>query len=218
MKRITALLLVSLLLISGCAWFETKEERTAQELVSDGMDQFNDGDYKDAIESFEKLKDWYPFSKFVILAELKTADAYYRLQKYEDAVTGYEDFENLHPRNEAIPYVIFQTGLCYFEQIDTIDRDHTPATKAMEIFMRLQKQFPGNLYANRAEEHIKKCIKILAGHEFYVAFYYFKTKHYKAALNRFKWVLANYPDVGIHEKALQYIALCEDLLKKQAEK
>jgi outer membrane protein assembly factor BamD len=218
MKRITALLLVSLLLISGCAWFETKEERTAQELVSDGMDQFNDGDYKKAIESFEKLKDWYPFSKFVILAELKTADAYYRLQKYEDAVTGYEDFENLHPRNEAIPYVIFQTGLCYFEQIDTIDRDHTPAIKAMEIFMRLQKQFPGNLYANRAEEHIKKCIKILAGHEFYVAFYYFKTKHYKAALNRFKWVLANYPDVGIHEKALQYITLCEDLLKKQAEK
>jgi outer membrane protein assembly factor BamD len=218
MKRITALLLVSLLLISGCAWFETKEERSAQELVSDGMDQFNDGDYKKAIESFEKLKDWYPFSKFVILAELKTADAYYRLKKYEDAVVGYEDFENLHPRNEAIPYVIYQTGLCYFEQIDTIDRDHTPAIKAMEIFMRLQKQFPGNLYANRAEEHIKKCIKILAGHEFYVAFYYFKTKHYKAALNRFKWVLANYPDVGIHEKALQYIALCEDLLKKQAEK
>jgi len=218
MKRITALLLVSLLLISGCAWFETKEERSAQELVSDGMDQFNDGDYKKAIESFEKLKDWYPFSKFVILAELKTADAYYRLKKYEDAVVGYEDFENLHPRNEAIPYVIYQTGLCYFEQIDTIDRDHTPAIKAMEIFMRLQKQFPGNLYANRAEEHIKKCIKILAGHEFYVAFYYFKTKHYKAALNRFKWVLANYPDVGVHEKALQYIALCEDLLKKQAEK
>jgi len=218
MKRITALLLVSLLLISGCAWFETKEERSAQELVSDGMDQFNDGDYKKAIESFEKLKDWYPFSKFVILAELKTADAYYRLKKYEDAVVGYEDFENLHPRNEAIPYVIYQTGLCYFEQIDTIDRDHTPAIKAMEIFMRLQKQFPGNLYSNRAEEHIKKCIKILAGHEFYVAFYYFKTKHYKAALNRFKWVLANYPDVGIHEKALQYIALCEDLLKKQAEK
>lgn len=218
MKRITALLLVSLLLISGCAWFETKEERSAQELVSDGMDQFNDGDYKKAIESFEKLKDWYPFSKFVILAELKTADAYYHLKNYEDAVVGYEDFENLHPRNEAIPYVIYQTGLCYFEQIDTIDRDHTPAIKAMEIFMRLQKQFPGNLYANRAEEHIKKCIKILAGHEFYVAFYYFKTKHYKAALNRFKWVLANYPDVGIHEKALQYIALCEDLLKKQAEK
>lgn len=218
MKRIIPLLLVALLVISGCAWFETKEERTAQELVSDGVDQFNDGDYKKAIESFENLKDWYPFSKFVILAELKTADAYYHLKSYEEAVAGYEEFENLHPRNEAIPYVIYQTGLCYFEQIDTIDRDHTPATKALEIFLRLQKQFPDNLYAIRAEEHIKKCIKTLAGHEFYVAFFYFKTKHYKAALNRFKWVIANYPDVGVHEKALQYIALCEDLLKKQEEK
>ena len=218
MKRIIALLLVLLLVISGCAWFETKEERTAQELVSDGMDQFNSGDYKKAIESFENLKDWYPFSKFVILAELKTADAYYHLKNYQEAVAGYEEFENLHPRNEAIPYVIYQTGLCYFEQIDTIDRDHTPANKALEIFMRLQKQFPGNLYAKRAEEHIKKCIKMLAGHEFYVAFFYFKTKHYKAALSRFKWVLTNYPDVGVHEKALQYIALCEDLLKKQEEK
>ena len=218
MKRIIPLLLVALLVISGCAWFETKEERTAQELVSDGVDQFNDGDYKKAIESFENLKDWYPFSKFVILAELKTADAYYHLKSYEEAVAGYEEFENLHPRNEAIPYIIYQTGLCYFEQIDTIDRDHTPATKALEIFLRLQKQFPDNLYAIRAEEHIKKCIKTLAGHEFYVAFFYFKTKHYKAALNRFKWVIANYPDVGVHEKALQYIALCEDLLKKQEEK
>ena len=218
MKRIIPLLLVSLLAISGCAWFEAKEERTAQELVSDGMDQFNNGDYKKAIESFENLKDWYPFSKFVILAELKTADAYYHLKNYEEAVAGYEEFENLHPRNEAIPYIIYQTGLCYFEQIDTIDRDHTPANKALEIFMRLQKQFPGDLYSNRAEENIKQCIKMLAGHEFYVAFYYFKRKHYKSALNRFKWVLANYPDVGVHEKALQYIALCEDLLKKQAEK
>jgi outer membrane protein assembly factor BamD len=51
-----------------------------------------------------------------------------------------------------------------------------------------------------------------------VASFYFKRKHYKAALSRFKWVLANYPDVGVHEKALQYIALCEDLLKKQEEK
>jgi outer membrane protein assembly factor BamD len=218
MKRIIPLLLVSLLAISGCAWFEAKEERTAQELVSDGMDQFNNGDYKKAIESFENLKDWYPFSKFVILAELKTADAYYHLKNYEEAVAGYEEFENLHPRNEAIPYIIYQTGLCYFEQIDTIDRDHTPANKALEIFMRLQKQFPGDLYANRAEENIKQCIKMLAGHEFYVAFYYFKRKHYKSALSRFKWVLANYPDVGVHEKALQYIALCEDLLKKQEEK
>jgi outer membrane protein assembly factor BamD len=214
MKRIIALILIPLFLFYGCAWFKAKEEKTAQELVSDGMDQFNNGDYKDAIESFEKLRDWYPFSKFVILAELKIADAYYHIKDYDSAVEAYEAFENLHPRNEAIPYVIFQTGRCYFEQIDTIDRDQTSAKNALDIFKRLTKQFPEDPYAHRAEDLIKKCFKSIAGHEFYVGKFYYKGKHYKAALARFKSVLSNYPDVGIHQQALQYILLCEDLLAK----
>ena len=82
MKRILIFCLISLLVFSGCAWFETKEEKTAQELVSNGMDDFKSGNYRKAIESFEKLKDWYPFSKFAILAELKIADAYYCLKEY----------------------------------------------------------------------------------------------------------------------------------------
>jgi outer membrane protein assembly factor BamD len=215
MKRIIALILIPLFVLSGCAWFKPKEEKTAHELVSDGTDQFNNGNYNKAIESFEKLRDWYPFSKYAILAELKIADAYYHTKEYGEAVTAYETFENLHPRNEAIPYVIFQIGLCYYEQIDTVDRDQTPAKNALDTFKRLIRQFPDNSYAHRAEERMKVCIKSLAGHDFYVGFFYYKNKHYKAALKRFKSVLINYPDVGVHQKALNYIALCENLLTTQ---
>lgn len=214
MKRIIALILMLLLVFPGCAWFKSKEEKTAPELASDGMDQFNNGDYQDSIASFEKLRDWYPFSKYVILAELKIADAYYHIKNYDEAVAAYEAFENLHPRNEAIPYVIFQIGLCYFEQIDTIDRDQTPATKAIDTFNRLKNKFPEDGYTHRAEEYMKKCIKSLAGHEFYVGLFYYKSKHYKAALHRFKSVLSNFPDVGVHQQALQYVRLCEELLTK----
>jgi outer membrane protein assembly factor BamD len=217
MKRIIALILILMFVFSGCAWFKSKEDKTAQELISDGMDQYNNEDYKEAVDSFEKLKDWYPFSKYVILAELKIADAFYRLKQYSEAVTAYESFENLHPRNEAVPYVIFQIGLCYYEQIDTVDRDQTPAKNALDTFKRLIKQFPDNSYSRRAKECMKVCIKSLAGHEFYVGFYYFKSKHYKAALKRFKSVLANYPDVGVHEQALKYTVLCENLLTKQSQ-
>ncbi|MEJ2656067.1 MAG: outer membrane protein assembly factor BamD [Desulfobacterales bacterium] len=215
MKRIIALILIPLFLFSGCAWFKPKEDKTAQELISDGMDQFNNGNYKDAIDSFEKLRDWYPFSKYVILAELKMADAYYHNKDYEEAVTAYESFENLHPRNEAVPYVIFQIGICYYEQIDTVDRDQTPAKNALDTFKRLIRQFPNNSYAHRAQERMKVCIKSLAGHDFYVGFFYYKNKHYKAALKRFRSVLTQYPDVGVHQQALKYISLCENSLAKQ---
>jgi len=217
MKRIFIICFIPLLICSGCAWFETKEEKPAYELASDGMDDYKSGNYRRAIESFEKLKDWYPFSKYAILAELKIADSYFNLEEYEEAILAYEEFENLHPRNEATPYVVYQIGLCYFKQIDAIDRDQTNAQKALDTFKRLIRQYPGHAYANIAEGNVKKCLKSLSGHEFYVGLYYFKGKHYKAALSRFMTVLTDYPDVGVHQQALQYIALCESSLKKQQE-
>jgi len=209
--------LVLLFFLSGCSWVETKQEKPAQELANDGMEAFKNGRYDKAIESFQKIKDWYPFSKYAILAELKIADAHFNLKEYEEAIVAYEEFENLHPRNEVIPYVIYQIGQCYFVQIDTVDRDQTPSQKALDTFNRLIKQFPEDPYAAKAGEHIKKCLKSLAGHEFYVGLFYFKNKHYQAALKRFETVLNKYPDVGLHYKALQYLARAEAASKKQPE-
>ena len=191
------------------------ETAPAQQLAWDGMDAYEDGDYKDAIEYFQKLKDFYPFSKYAILAELKIADSHYHLDQYEEAIFAYSEFEKLHPRNEAIPYVIYQIGLCYFVQIDTIDRDQTPAAMALSTFQRLNKQFPDNQYARSGAEHLTRCYKSLAGNEYYIGEFYYKSKHYKAALNRFMAVLSIYPDVGYHQKALQYIAKCEASLTEE---
>ena len=207
---------------TGCAsvksLFGTKEQRNAEELISDGMEEFEDGKYNDAIKSFETLKDWYPFSKYAILAELKIGDAYYHLEKYEEAIFAYEEFENLHPRNEAVPYVLYQIGRCYFEQIDTVDRDQSSTRKALETFDRLISIFPRDEYARKAKAHQTKCYKILAGHELYVGMYYYKNKRYKAALNRFRSVLSDYPDVGVHQFALMLIPECETSIKNITQK
>ena len=207
--------MVLALLLSGCAWFETKEEKPAQDLARDGMEAYQNRKYEKAIESFEKIKDWYPFSKFATLADLKIADAHYQLKQYDDAVFSYEEFERLHPRNEAIPYVIYQIGLCYFEQIDTVDRDQTSTHKALKNFDRLTRQHPDDTYSIAAREHIKTCFKSLAGHDFYVGLFYYKAQHYKAALQRFKSVLSNYPDAGVHYNALQYITICQNAIDRQ---
>jgi outer membrane protein assembly factor BamD len=213
-KCILLLILALTLLFSGCSLFKTKETESAEELVQKGMAQFKKGNHSTALEHFEKLRDWYPFSKFAILAELKIADSHYQLQEYEDAIFAYEEFADLHPRNEAIPYVIYQIGRCYFDRMDTVDRDQSVTRKALEIFRQLNEKYPDNSYALKAEKHINRCLKTLAGHELYVGRFYFKTKHYKAALHRFKAVLSRYPDTGFHQQAMYYIALCEVAMSK----
>jgi outer membrane protein assembly factor BamD len=201
--------------LSGCAWFQSETTvEPVEVLIQNGNDAYEDGDYRDALEAYQKLKDWYPFSKFVTLAELRIADSHYRLEQYDDAIFAYKEFMDLHPNNEAIPYVLYQIGRCHFDRIDTIDRDQTNTRKALETFQQLRTQFPESEYADRAADHIHRCLKSLAGNEFYIAMFYYKSKRYDAALQRFRAVVLKYPDVGLTFEALQYIAQCEAKLKE----
>jgi len=221
MKRVIAICILLLFVSSGCAWFETKEEETARELAEQGVSAFTKRQYTLAIEKFEKLKTWYPFSDLVVLADYKIADSYYRLKRYDEAVMAYNEFEKLHPNNEKMPYVLSQVGHCYLNQINTTDRDPTPTQDCIKAFKRLISFHPDSEYARKAEAHVKTCQKNLVAHEFSVGFFYYKTKQYKAALYRFKTILAEYPDLGINHKALEYIPLCEahiERIEKQTEK
>ena len=215
MKKI-AIIVLSLFVLSasGCAWFKGNHEmeKSAETLVREGSTQFRDRDFKDAIKSFTTLKDWYPFSKYAILAELKIADAHFELEEFDEAIFAYQEFENLHPKNEAIPYVIYQTGRCWFDRIDTVDRDQRYALKARAEFNRLVQRFPSAPESARAEQHIQVCIKSLAGHERYVAEFYFKAKHYRAAMKRFEHLFANYPDTPEGKEALPRIAACREMI------
>jgi len=210
--RLSVIAVLVLLLSTGCTtiketaadfkqsfvtlFWGSEENLTAEELAINGMDHFENGNYHKAVENFQRLKDIYPFSRYAILAELKLGDAHYRLEQYEDALFAYEEFEKLHPRNEAIPYVIYQIGRCHFDRVTTPDRDQTAARKALDAFTRLQKQFPNDPYSRSAAEHMVACYKSLSGHEFIVGEFYFKSKHFKAALSRFRTVVSDYPDVG----------------------
>lgn len=210
-----ALLLI--LFFGGCSLFGKgeKPEKPPEELMSEGMSQFADGNYTKAAEYFQELKDRYPYNKLAIHAELKLADALFKKKEYEEAVEAYKEFENLHPKNISISYVIYQQGMCYFLRMRTIDRDQSNTKRALEEFERLKRTFPGDPYSEKARINIERCLVSLAEHEFYVGHFYFKNGHYVAALNRFEYLITQYPDHGPHEKARIYIARCKEKLAKE---
>ena len=206
------------LFLCGCSMFDksTQMNKTAQQLAAEGAAAFMNEDYKDAVKAYTDLKDWYPFSKYAILAELKIADAQFHLEQYDEAIVAYESFEKLHPRNEAVPYVINQIGICWFNQIDTVDRDSTPARNAMAQFRRLTQQFPDSEYVKDALEHIDSCVDNIAGHELYVANFYNKTEEYQAAQKRYEFIVEHYPGTRQSKAALAKIPAVST--KAQAQK
>ena len=203
---------ITLTMLAGCAWFEPKEDLPAETLATNGMDLYDRGKYRRALETFKKLKEGYPFSRFNSLAELKIADSHYHLEEYEEAIFAYQEFQSLHPQNEAIPYVIYQVGRCYFDRMQSVDRDQAVVRQALDTFIQLEAQYPQSPYTEKAKKHIADCRNSLAGHEMYVGRYYFKTKQFRGAMQRFQVVLKEYPNAGFDDEARQYIDRCREAL------
>ena len=174
---------------------------TAESLALKGLDYYKRGKFEKAKKSFESVLNQYPFSEYSLLAELKTADSNYFLKNYEEALLQYKDFEEHHPTNEAIPYVMFQMGMCYYNQIDKIDRDTSPANNTIYAFSRLLRAFPNSPYTEEARSRIKAAQNFLANHEFYVASFYERTYAYEEAKGRLEYLLRQYPDSNIAPRA-----------------
>jgi outer membrane protein assembly factor BamD len=179
----------------------SRTPETAESLVMEGMDDFNHGRYRPALDIFEKLKDRYPFSRYSLLAELKIADCQYYLKNYPEALIQYQEFEERHPSNEAIPYVMFQIGMSHYNQIDTIDRDTSGAMNAIQAFSRLLRTFPDTPYTIESQARIKAAKNFLAKHEFYVAGFYVRTRSYSEAEARLEYLLTQYPDTAVAPQA-----------------
>ncbi|MEW5913661.1 MAG: outer membrane protein assembly factor BamD [Thermodesulfobacteriota bacterium] len=210
-------MLAALAAAGGCGWFggsrgSTSEafDTPAQVLASEGETLYRDGDYERSAEVFQSLKDRFPYSRFALLADLRVGDAYFKARRYEEAILAYEDFIRLHPKNEGVPYAIYQMGMVHYEQMLTPDRDPTNARKAMQIFQRLVRQYPRNEWAVRAAPRLQEAIRRQAAHDLSVGKFYFKTKRYRAASGRFTRVLTQYPDVGLYNEAMHYLRRAQE--------
>ncbi len=213
MKRIVCLVL-SLFCLSGCWGFwhhkgpteglstpQARSNKELMKLVDRAVKHFRSGQWDLAEEAFREIRDRYPDSPYALWAELKMADCKFFAKEYLEAVVLYQEFEKLHPTNEAIPYVIYQIATCYYKRMLSPDRDQTYTKKALENYERLLRNYPDSPYKLVAKRRIQKCRERLAEHEFYVAKFYYRTKRYRAAYARLLYLLQTYPETRTAQRA-----------------
>jgi outer membrane protein assembly factor BamD len=202
-RLLTAMII--LIFLAGCASLSDQDEVPAEDLAKKGLDQYSRGRYFLAVETFTTIKERFPFSRFSLLAELKSADCQFYMKEYPDAIDLYQKFEQDHPTNEAIPYVLFQIGRSHYRTFSSIDRDTLGALEAIKVFERLLRSYPRSSYVEEAKALIRKSENFLADHELYVANFYFRTKEYEQALGRAEYLIINYPDSPAAAEARELI-------------
>lgn len=205
MKKLFGLfaVLFGLSLLSACASApEVNENASAEELYTQAHRLLEKTSYAKAAETFEKVELEHPYSKWATKAKLMGAYAYYKDQKYDDAILSLDRFIKYHPGNQDAPYAYYLKALCYYEQIVTVDKDQSNTAKAKEAFEQVINRFPDSEYAQDAKLKIDLANDHLAGKEMEVGRYYLRQKNYLSALNRFSVVVNEYQTTSHIEEAL----------------
>ena len=129
-------------------------------------------------------------------AAIATADSYrmeHNVEAYAEAISRYQTFLAFHPTRPEAAYCQYEIAECYLEEVQTPDRDITPAARAQEAYRNVVENYPNSSYVAGAKKKLQRVNDILAAHEIKVGDFYLKDKDYPGAIARYRAVLDKYP-------------------------
>jgi outer membrane protein assembly factor BamD len=227
MKRLSAVVLISLSCLSGCAIFgdPTEVDDTkgwgVQKIFDAGEQKIRDHDYEKAISYFQKIESRYPHGKYAVQSQLEIAYAYYKKPDPTACIAAADRFIKQHPNHPNVDYAYYMKGLANFNERgmvekltkqDISDRDPKSLRESFLAFKDLVARYPNSKYTKDAIQRMGYLVNTLAEHELYVARYYMKREAYLAAINRCKYLLEKYPEAPSQEEALVIMVSAYDAL------
>ena len=214
MRFLFPLLLCTMLLANGCAWFNdvnnirNEEDKldtsgfTEKDFYDTVQNDLKGGFWQTAIENLEALEAQFPFGDYAEQAQLELIYARYKSNEYETAIAAADRFIRLHPQHPNVDYAYYLKGLSsfakskgLFDQLlptDETKRDPGSARNSFSTFSELLNRFPESAYAPDARKRMIYLRNILARHEIHAANYYFFRGAYLAAANRGRYVVENF--------------------------
>ncbi len=173
-----------------------------EELYNRGVEALTAKRYNVAVQQFDAVEQYYPYSTWAVNAQLMEGYTDYLQNKYTNAIGTLDRYIQLHPASRDIAYAYYIRALSYYEQIADIQRDQAGTVKAMEALQEVVNRFPDSAYARDALLKIDLCRDHLAGKEMEIGRWYQRQKLYAAAIGRFQKVVDDYQTTNHTAEAL----------------
>lgn len=167
-------------------------ERPVEQLYADAARQLERKRYEQAVALFEEVERQHPYSSWARRAMLMKAFAYYQTNDYDEAIKALDQFIALHPGNKDAPYAYYLKAMSFYERITDVGRDQDYTQNALAALTDVIRRYPNTEYARDARLKLDLAYDHLAGKEMYVGRFYLRQNKHIAAINRFKYVVANF--------------------------
>ena len=213
-----AIALLLSLSLAGCASSKGKiPAGTAQPdkfLFERGTEMLNKRKWVTSREYFRQLLDSYPQSVFRPDAKLGLGDAYLGEGGPEAlvlAVNEFREFLTFYPTNRRADYAQYKLGLCHFRQMAKPERDQTQTTEAVAEFETFVQRYPESPLLPEVRAKLREAKNRMDESSYRVGVFYFRSRWYPGAIDRFKKLLAEDPEYSGRDAV--YFYLGESLIK-----
>ncbi len=210
LARKICLVLLLAPLIAGCGGRGADQKadanvpvRPVEELYNNGMDALAAGRYATAADQFTSIEENYPYSTWAARAQLMLGYTQYLRNNYDQAIATLDRYIQLHPTGQDVAYASYLRALCFYEQIEDVQRDQKATIDAMAALKEVADRFPGTDYARDARLKIDLARDHLAGKEMAIGRYYEDQHLYGAAINRFQRVVQDFQTTNHVAEALE---------------
>jgi len=197
------LLILFLFFTQSCAQTENSEIRLpAIELYQKALVSSENKFFQESLQSYEKLVNEYPGTRLGILSHLMMGDLYYKQNKWLESENSYRDYLLHNPRSNLTPYVLNKLIALNYERNHyglfiksrDYDRNMEPNRTIIREYQRFYLLFPHSPYLSEVKTYYKRAMSDLAEHELHVANFYFDIGAFHSAINRYLYLLKNYPN------------------------
>ena len=235
--RLTLLLLLATMTLSGCSWMpfvgdDNEDEKTSETEGYTEKDFYDviqrnlrSSRWEDAIANLQALESQFPFGTYAEQAQLELIYAYHRSADYQAAIAAADRFIRLHPRHPNVDYAYYLKGLSQLSQsrsflgsfmpTDNTSRDPGAARESFATLSELLKLYPNSSYAPDARQRMIHLRNLLARAEVHAANYYFERGAYVAAANRGRYIVENFQQTPAVPDGLAIMAEAYHLLGKE---
>lgn len=193
------------LMLTGCNEYQRVLKSTDLEYkYSKGVEYYEKGQYNYAFSIFDELLDLYRGTLKAQEVYYYYASSLYNLEDYILAGYHFKTFYQTFPSNEKAEEAAFLAAKCYFLEAPRYSLDQSYTYKAVNELQLFINTHPNSSYMPECNAMIDELRAKLERKSYEIAYQYFHTQRYQAAVTSFNNTLNDFPDTEYREEAMYY--------------
>lgn len=181
-------------LLLGCGGKPEQEVPDARTQFQIAMREYNDGDYLEAQEEFQRLIFNYPGESLADTAQYYLAMSYYKDKEYALAAAEFQRLLSSFPASQFTEAVHYRLAMTHYQRSPNYSLDQKSTYEAIDQFELYLDAFAEGEFADSSRIRLRELRNKLAHKAYHNGKIYMKMGDCESAIVYFEHLLGEFPD------------------------